>query len=218
MMTPLDGRDTRYERLLMFTDSVFAIAITLLVLEIPIPKVQNESELGAAIVGLLPQIFVFGLSFIQVGLTWLAHTRMFRLIERGDNVLMVSSLFYLMLVAFLPVPSATLARYGNRQEAVIFFAVTMLLLALLEFGVWQYVTRNPALLKPGVTVLQIREVRWRNYNVILIFLGSIIIAFISPLFAMLSWLLLFITRLWIRQHFERLAAASGAEEAPVPDA
>jgi len=74
---------------------------------------ENRAELGQAIINLLPQIFVFILSFMQVGVLWLAQQRIFRNIARTDTTFMWMSLIYLMLIAFLPVPSGTLARYGD---------------------------------------------------------------------------------------------------------
>ena len=86
MTTEPHEHDTGYERLIMFTDGIFAIAITLLALEIRIPELENNALLGQAIINLLPQIFVFMLSFIQVGILWLVHQRMFRHIVRTAHL------------------------------------------------------------------------------------------------------------------------------------
>ncbi len=198
-----DEKDTGYERLIMFTDGIFAIAITLLALEIRIPELENKAELGQAIMNLLPQIFVFVLSFLQVGILWLVHQRMFRNIERTDSTFMWMSLIYLMLIAFLPVPSGTLARYGDEFPAVEFFAVTLLLVGIVELVMWQYASSNHRLLHSSVTDSQIKETRWRMYYMIVVFGGSILIAFVSPLLAMLSWILLLFTRGLVSRHFHR---------------
>ncbi len=198
-------KDGGYERLIMFTDGIFAIAITLLALEIRIPEVETRAEVGQAILNLLPQIFVFVLSFIQVGIFWLAHHKMFKEIERADGTFMWLCLIYLMVIAFLPVPSGTLARYGDTFASVVFFAATLILVGLLELAIWQYATHNRRLVKPSTTDLEIREERWRTLNVILTFGASILIAFISPLLAMLSWLSLFVTRRIITRYFDRLS-------------
>lgn len=198
-------QDSGYERLIMFTDGIFAIAITLLALEIRIPEVETRAAVGQAILNLLPQIFVFVLSFLQVGIFWLAHHKMFKEIERSDGTFMWLCLIYLMLIAFLPVPSGTLARYGDTFASVVFFAATLILVGLLELAIWQYATHNRRLVKATTTDLEIREERWRTLNVILTFGVSILIAFISPLLAMLSWLSLFVTRRLITRYFDRLS-------------
>ncbi len=199
MTHPPQQHDTGYERLVMFTDGIFAIAITLLALEIRIPELENHAELGQAIINLLPQIFVFVLAFMQVGILWLAHQRMFRNIVRTDSTFMWISLIYLMLIAFLPVPSGTLARYGSEFPAVEFFAITLVLVGVVELIMWQYASSNRRLLHSDVTDLQIKETQWRTYYMIAVFGVSILIAFASPLLAMLSWILLLFTRGLVRR-------------------
>ena len=206
MTTPPHEPDNGYERLIMFTDGIFAIAITLLALEIRIPEVTNRAELGQAILDLLPQIFVFVYTFIQVGLFWLAHQRMFRYIDRTDDRFMVLCVIYLMVIAFLPVPSSVLARYGDQFSAVEFFAVTMLLVGIMEFLIWEYAAYKGRLVRSDITPLQMSEQRWRTANLLIIFSLSIVIAFISPLVAMLSWFALFVTRRLITWRFNRIAA------------
>lgn len=207
---PPHEHDNGYERLIMFTDGIFAIAITLLALEIRVPDITNRAELGQAIIDLLPQIFVFVYTFIQVGIFWLAHQRMFRYIARTDDRFMVLCVLYLMVIAFLPVPSAILARYGDQFPAVEFFAVTMLLVGVMEFLIWEYAVSNHRLVRPEITPLQITEQRWRTVNLIIIFSISIVIAFVSPLASMLFWFLLFVTRRLISWRFNRLTVRSSA--------
>lgn len=198
-----DEKDDAYERLIMFTDGIFAIAITLLALEIRIPDLDNKAELGQAIINLLPQIFVFVLSFMQVGILWLAHQRMFRHLVRTDGTFMWMSLIYLMLIAFLPVPSGTLARYGDQFPAVEFFAVTLLLVGIVELVMWHYASSNHRLLASDVDELHIKETHWRMLYMIGVFGASILIAFVSPLLAMLSWILLLFTRGLVSRRFHQ---------------
>jgi len=129
---------------------------------------------------------------------------MFRHIERSDGTFMWLCLVYLMLIAFLPVPSGTLGHYGDEFSAVIFFAVTLLLVALMELIIWQYASHNRRLLRPEVTDSEIQLTRWRTYNVIIVVGISIFIAFVSPLLAMLSWMLMFFTRRLITRRFDRM--------------
>jgi uncharacterized membrane protein len=206
---PPQEHDIGYERLVMFTDGIFAIAITLLALEIRVPDIENKALLGQAIINLLPEIFVFALCFVMVGIFWLAHYSMFRHIERSDSRFMWLCLVYLMLIAFLPVPSATLARYGSEFAGVVFFAVTLLLVGIVELMIWKYASYNRRLMRQGVSDLQIQATTWRTAYVITVFGGSILIAFVSPLLAMLSWLLLLLTRPLVNRRFERMEAQAG---------
>jgi uncharacterized membrane protein len=194
--------DTGYERLIMFTDGIFAIAITLLALEIRVPDLENTADLGQAIINLLPSIFVFALCFAIVAIFWLAHNTMFRHIERSDSRFMGLCLVYLMLIAFLPVPAGTLGRYGSQSPAVMFFAVTMLLVAVVELVIWKYASFNKQLMNPHVSDAQIKSTTWRTTYVIIVFGVSILIALVSPLVAMLSWMLLLFTRSLINRRFD----------------
>ena len=96
-------------RLEAFSDGVFAIAITLLILEIGVPHIEHGSELAKALLDEWPSFFGYGLSFIVIGIMWMNHHEMFRDIERVDHWLMVTNLLLLLTVAFIPFPTAVLA-------------------------------------------------------------------------------------------------------------
>lgn len=185
--------DVIYDRLITFTDGIFSIAVTLMALEIRVPDIENRAELGRAILDMLPQISIFAFSFVQVGLFWLAHQRMFRHIERSDSRFMVMNVVYLLLIAFIPVPSATLGRYGTEFPSVVFFALTLMLVGIMELIIWIYASDKRRLLNDTITPSQIASMRWRTASVIAVFGLSILIAFISPSLAMLSWFGLFVT-------------------------
>src|SRR5437660_9370808 len=97
------------DRLMFFSDGVFAIAITLLVLQItvPIPGL-SEHQLGDALRHLGPKYFGFVLSFLVIGRYWMAHHRVFEYIKRFDMPLVWLNLAFLLLIAFLPFPTAVL--------------------------------------------------------------------------------------------------------------
>ena len=107
-----------------------------------------------------------------------------------------------MLIAFLPVPAGTLGRYGSEFAAVVFFAVTMMLVGVVELIMWRYAAFNKRLMRAEVSEAQIKATTWRTAYVIIVFGVSILIAFVSPLWAMLSWLLLLLSRQLITRHFD----------------
>ena len=190
-----------FERIVFFSDAVCAIAITLLALEIRVPDVENVAELGDAILSLTPAIFVFILSFVQVGLFWYAHHRLFRSIKRYDDRLIWLNILFLLLVAFLPVPSATVGRYGAERPAVIFFAACLCLLGFAELLLWRYASKDYRLIDEHLPSYEIRHVYVRIMTVIGIFLLSILIAFVSPQLAMLSWLLILFVQVALARLF-----------------
>ena len=92
------------ERLVYFSDAVFAIAITLLALEIRLPETQEPTtrELRDALLGLLPQFYGFAISFWIIAVYWLAHHRIFRYIRVDDRRLQVINLLFLMWIVLAP--------------------------------------------------------------------------------------------------------------------
>jgi len=117
-----DGYDVG--RLLAFSDGVFAIAITLLVLGIPVPRVapNDSAQLVAALVGLRGNLLGFALSFLLVGAQWIAHHRMLRNLATCDQRLLWLNLLPLMGICLVPFASSVLIEYGGRPPGAITYA------------------------------------------------------------------------------------------------
>src|SRR3954469_17222873 len=98
------------DRLETFSDGVFEIAVTLLILEIGVPHVAR-GDLAHALVKLWPSYATYVVSFFTIGIIWVNHHSQFMQIERADRVLLFLNLYLLMWVAFIPFPTALLAEY-----------------------------------------------------------------------------------------------------------
>jgi uncharacterized membrane protein len=141
----------------------------------------------AQLTGVWHSYLGFFLSFMVIGVFWMAHHRKFRLIERYDNRLMLLNLLMLMVIAFIPFPSSLISKYPGRT-ATIFYALTMILGELMLALVWWYASRNNLL-----TDLDLKQRRRQFVNPVatsLVFVLSIGIAFVSPDLAKLSWFLI----------------------------
>jgi hypothetical protein len=103
-------------RLEAFSDGVFAIAITLLVLEIAVPHVEHDASLTNALLDLWPSYFGYAVSFITIGVMWINHHHMFKDIERVDHGLLALNLLLLICISFVPFPTAVLAEYVGEDE------------------------------------------------------------------------------------------------------
>jgi uncharacterized membrane protein len=105
-------------RLETFSDGVFAIAITLLILAIAVPP--PGTALGRELLGLWPSYLAYGVSFLVIGAIWINHHALFRHIVRADGMLLLLNLLQLMAIAFLPFPTAVLAQAFHRgaDEAI----------------------------------------------------------------------------------------------------
>jgi uncharacterized membrane protein len=179
------------ERLIFFSDAVFAIAITLLALEIRLPaggETLNDMQLFAQLTGMWHRYLAYFISFSVIGVFWISHQRKFRFIKRYDGRLLILNLLILMMIAFIPFPSSIISENPNRI-ATVFYALTMTLVGLLLAAMWWYASWHNRLVDPALD----RKQRSREFVVPLItatiFLLSIAIALLNADVAKFSWLL-----------------------------
>jgi uncharacterized membrane protein len=141
------GRDR--ERTVNLSDGIFAIAITLLVLDIHVPDIPENlvtSELPAALLALWPKYLGYFLSFVGISTFWMIHHSIFRPIRAYDRVLLYLNFLFLMVVAFVPFPTSLLGEYGTHQLPVAIYAATLAIGRLLLTAVHWYSTRDDQLL------------------------------------------------------------------------
>jgi uncharacterized membrane protein len=157
MSTPETGPGLSFERLVFFSDAVFAIVITLLVLpltaEIDVP--EGGGVHAAAVLAQWPVVLSFAVSFLVVGQFWIAHHRTFGLLARQDHTLVWLNLVLLLTVAFLPFPAALLgARTDDDAFPVVFYAASMTLTSAALTGLWLYASRRGLVLESVPTSTQ----------------------------------------------------------------
>ncbi len=135
---PVAGLSTN--RLEAFSDGVFAVAITLLVLNLQIPQLATVSELVPKLGALWPKLLSYALSFVIVGIYWVAHHNTFHYIKRSDRNLLWLNILLLLCIVFLPFPTALLGQYPEQQVSVIIYAGTLVLTGLVLQALWWYAT------------------------------------------------------------------------------
>jgi uncharacterized membrane protein len=183
------------ERILFFSGAVFAIAITLLVLNIEVPDIPQAlvaEELPSQLLGLWPKYLSYVISFLVILSFWVAHHSVFSAIGGYDRVLIWLNSLFLMCVAFLPFPSALLGEYADQQLVVVIYAASMAITRLMLSAVWWYVYDKPQLVHLDIDAGTIRAFHLRALYLPLVFLLSIAISFFSISAAIGSWVLLFI--------------------------
>ncbi len=188
-----------YDRVLFFSDAVFAIAITVLAIDLRVPTgvtVQSGHELHEALSG----IESFAISFVVIGLFWLAHHSMFRFIIAFDRPLMLLNLLFLGTIAFMPFPTAVLGNSSTSQApAVIFYAACVCATGLVEVAAWLWATRpGSGLGAPGAAQERLPYLLQAARTPV-IFLLSIPIALVSPTAASLFWIALVPSALILRR-------------------
>ena len=146
-------------RLEAFSDAVFAIVITLLVLEIKVPPITN---LGTGLIHLWPSYLAYVMSFVVIGAIWINHYAMFELIEKTDHKLLLLKTFHLLLIAFLPFTTAVLAESlharASQNVAAAFYGGILTFIGVLVTAMWYYAARNRHLLISLITEEHVRRI------------------------------------------------------------
>ncbi|HEU4994291.1 MAG TPA: TMEM175 family protein [Gemmatimonadaceae bacterium] len=131
-------------RIEAFSDGVFAIAITLLILEIQVPHADGAERLTAALAHLWPSYLAFLASFMTIGVMWMNHHRLFTLIERSDGGLMALNLLLLLGQTWIPFPTALLAEHLRGRDmrvAGIVYAASFFVISIVFNVLWRYAVR-----------------------------------------------------------------------------
>ena len=180
-----------FERVVFFSDAVFAIVITLLVLELKVPHLteHNEPALRHALVELLPRVAGFVISFLIIGLMWIEHHRIFRYIADYDAGLLWRNLLLLLCVSFVPFPTALFSENFWSQTAFILYTASFGGVATAKLWIWRH-AMAAKLLKPDVTPeLELRIAR-RSLAVPLACVIAIALSFISIFLAPIAFILI----------------------------
>ena len=167
------------ERINALSDGVFAIVITLLVLEIKVPDVPS-GELAHALKEIVPKIFSHIGSFVLLGIYWVGHHNLFLHIKRHDRVLIWLNVLFLMCVASMPFPTGLIIQYGSQQLAVVVYAGVLVLAGFSLDLIWWYASRGRRLVEEDIDPALVAFVHRRILVAPIIYLLSIGVSFFSP--------------------------------------
>ncbi|MDZ4045842.1 MAG: TMEM175 family protein [Rhodoglobus sp.] len=178
------------ERLAFFSDAVFAIAMTLLVIDLQVPEDRGGTS-GEVLLEAWPGFVAYALSFTIIAINWMAHYRKFRVIREHDSTLVILDLVLLFFVALLPFPTSLLSSYSGEAPAVVAYAFVVGMLSVMQWVMWEYSYRKGFVSK-DVDDKLFRFVRINQLATPIVFWGSIPIALlVSGEAAMWSWFALF---------------------------
>ena len=183
---PVTGLSTA--RLQAFSDGVFAVAITLLVLNLQVPQITSVSELVPRLGELWPKLLSYTLSFVLVGIYWVAHHNTFHYIQRSDRNLLWLNILLLMCIVFLPFPTALLGQYPEQRVSIIIYAGTLVITGLVLQLLWWYATSGRRLVDSNIDPRLVQWATRRNLTAPLLYLLAIGIS----VFSVPSSLVLFI--------------------------
>jgi len=174
------------DRMAAFSDGVFAIAITLLVL----PLTEADVRSGHVVEDLStlgPRFFTFALSFLVIGLYWISHHEDVRLVVRVDRRLLALNLLFLFFMVFLPLPTSVLGQTSD-AASVILYAATIMGASLSSLAIWVRAARHDQLLA-GAPSTYLRSKVAGTVSTVAAFAVSTPIALVSTRWGQLAWLL-----------------------------
>jgi len=196
------AEELEFDRVAFFSDAVFAIAMTLLVVGIGIPHVR-DAKVAEAISDKYNEIFGFFLSFLVIGLYWLAHHRFFSKLAAVDVRFMKINLLYLAAIAFVPFPTALVGIYGSNEAVVIvLYAVTLAVASVIEAGLFWH-AQQAGLLRKRLDDGAFRKYMVASLAPAAVFLLSVPVAvWYDPGTGVLMWILIFPAEYFIGKYLK----------------
>ncbi|MBI3660501.1 DUF1211 domain-containing protein [Candidatus Acetothermia bacterium] len=187
--SPIATQETRDEketsRIEAFSDGVFAIAITLLVLDIKVPHdLTEEAGLAQALLHLWPAYLAFVISFAFIGIMWINHHKLFRLIRRSDHGLLLLNTLLLMGITFVPFPTSLLAenlQHPDQRLAAMVYSGIYEMIAIFFNVLWWYASYKNRLLSKNADPRAVRAITWSYACGPLFYLVAFGLAFISAI-------------------------------------
>lgn len=189
-----EGAGLEFDRVAFFTDAVFAIAFTLLVVEVGIPELgtavdaEDASALFEALVDKVPVLIAFFIGCFVIGSYWMAHHRFLSRVARVDQRFVALTVLYLSFVALLPFPTALLGEYFDNPVSILAFALNAAAVSTMEAVLFHHAARARLFRldwPPDV-------VRWAlvmSLSPVVLFLVSIPVAFVATWLAVVVWAL-----------------------------
>ena len=170
-------------RMEAFSDGVFAIAITLLVLELSVPE-SDFANLWQGIADQWPSYLAYVTSFLTIGGIWVAHHGIFRRLAYANRQLMIVNLLLLMSVSFLPFPTTLMAEAIHDTEAeraaVIFYGTTLLVISLLLSALWGAAVLDRDVLEAGVRNDEVTAITRATTPSVGLYVVTIALAIVAP--------------------------------------
>ena len=210
---PTAGLNTN--RIEAFSDGVFAVAITLLVLNLQVPQLAASvvsRELVAKLIELWPKLLIYVLSFVIVGIYWVAHHNSFHYIKRSDRNLLWLNLLLLLFIVFIPFPTALVGEYPEQQVSVVIYGSTLVITGLVLQLLWWYATSKYRLVDREIDPHLVKWATRRNLAAPLIYLLAIGASFLSVQISLIIFILVplyyifpgRIDRHWIQRNSDRI--------------
>lgn len=178
---PLHNRDEfQLERLILFTDAVFAIAITLLIIEIKVPElhhITSESEILAKTAALTPKFAGFFVAFFVIAIYWMAHHRVFRFVIHYTNRLIWLNTLFLLSIVLMPFTAAFQGEYPTLRTPWILYSLSVIFTGFMQLNIQAYIRKPTNGIAPAALATHPDLDIVRPLIPIAVFMGSILLTF-----------------------------------------
>ena len=199
----LRGEEPEFTRLATFTDGVYAIALTLLVLGLDIGHLADPDSPGAlwtALDDLIPDFVAFAVAFVLLGRYWIAHHDFYSNLRGIDRGLMGISLIYLAFVAFLPFPTKLIGVYEGNPVALLLFATALAAVSGMETVMFAHAHRRN-LLRSGLSPSVFKWGVIASLQPVVMFVVTMPFAFLSTTGVLISWAVISpLIGIWVDRH------------------
>jgi TMEM175 potassium channel family protein len=170
-------------RLETFADGVFAIAATLLILNVDAQIPGDVEDLGASILHIWPSYLAYAVSFVTIGIMWVNHHTLMAQIDRTDRRFLFANIGLLLCIAFVPFPTRLVAEHirgAGARDAALVYGFTMVATAIMFNVTWFYASRGGRLLRPHADAAVVSGLTRSYLPGPWIYLGATLLAFVSP--------------------------------------
>ena len=201
----MDHKGLQLERIVFFSDAVFAIAITLLIIEIKVPHLEHtasDRDFAIALVRLIPNFVGYFFSFLVIGAYWIGHHKIYGKIVDWNYGLVWRNVFFLMAIAFMPFTTAFFSEYPTQLVPIVLYASAFTLAGLLEILLFRYAVKN-ALTTPDADRSELSHLMWRMSVLPLAGIGAIAIGLVKPIFAGFAFMLIPLAHQLIKSRFKK---------------
>ena len=172
-------------RLETFADGVFAIAATLLILNVDAQVGEGSGAIGKRLLEIWPSYIAYAVSFVTIGIIWSNHNTVMAQLGKVDRTFLMLNVLLLMCVAFVPFPTRLVAEHlRDRHElepAALAYGATMTVMAICYFTLWLYATRSGRLLRPDYDPRTVSGITRSYLPGVPLYLTATLLAFVSPL-------------------------------------
>jgi uncharacterized membrane protein len=200
-----ENRKFQLERVSLFSDAVIAIAITLLIIELHFPKPESGTteEFWHNSLHILPEFIGFLTSFLLIGLYWTIHHKIFEFVKAFDNKLLWLNIFFLLSIVIMPFSTKVAFEHLTMPNYFwIFYCLNHIFIGICIVRMWNYLANNPDKTVGLENKRFLKYKKWRSVGTILVFVVSIIVAFIQPFCAMFCPLLILLSIFLVKRRFK----------------